>query len=239
MAIILDKPGDTHRINLDKTPAPNEEIIINLDWSQGGFMKKITYILSLLILIVSINVNASSFSISVGSTSIQKGGSTTLKVSGSDVIGRFNISVSNSNCSISTKSIWVENNTQSIKVTTKYAGSCKVTVSPSDISNGNGGKLSLGSKSVSINIYNPRAVSTNNNLGGLSIDGTDISPAFDPNVTEYTAVVPALTEVIKVNGSVQDRYASISGIGNINVEDGLNNITVTVKAENGSTKILL
>lgn len=40
MAIILDKSGDTHRINLEKTPASSEEIVINLDWSQGGFLKK-------------------------------------------------------------------------------------------------------------------------------------------------------------------------------------------------------
>lgn len=90
--------------------------------------------------------------------------------------------------------------------------------------------------SRNVTIYNPRAASTNNNLGGLSIDGTDISPKFDPNVTEYTAVMPALTENIKVNGSVQDRYASIAGIGNVHVEDGANNITVTVTAENGAKK---
>lgn len=40
MAIVLTKQGDQHRINLEKTPAPSEEIVINLDWSQGGFLKK-------------------------------------------------------------------------------------------------------------------------------------------------------------------------------------------------------
>lgn len=41
MAIILEKGGDTHRINLEK---PNSqpltgEIVINLDWNKGGFFK--------------------------------------------------------------------------------------------------------------------------------------------------------------------------------------------------------
>mgnify|MGYP001029477332 FL=1 len=41
MAIILEKSGDKHRINLDKGTSFSGEIKINLDWSKGGFMKKI------------------------------------------------------------------------------------------------------------------------------------------------------------------------------------------------------
>ena len=41
MAIILEKSGDKHRINLDKTSSIIGEIKINLDWSKGGFLKRI------------------------------------------------------------------------------------------------------------------------------------------------------------------------------------------------------
>lgn len=41
MAIVLEKTGDKHRFNLDKTRKPGAEIKINLDWSKGGFLKKI------------------------------------------------------------------------------------------------------------------------------------------------------------------------------------------------------
>lgn len=41
MAIELRKTGDKHRINLEKTKALPGEIKINLDWSKGGFLKKI------------------------------------------------------------------------------------------------------------------------------------------------------------------------------------------------------
>lgn len=41
MAIILEKNGDQHRINLEKTPNISKEIIINLDWSKGGFFKNL------------------------------------------------------------------------------------------------------------------------------------------------------------------------------------------------------
>lgn len=43
MAIILEKGGDTHRINLEKpTGRPLiGEIVINLDWNKGGFFKNL------------------------------------------------------------------------------------------------------------------------------------------------------------------------------------------------------
>ena len=44
MAIILEKGGDTHRINLEKTPKGKPltgEIVINLDWNKGGFFKSL------------------------------------------------------------------------------------------------------------------------------------------------------------------------------------------------------
>lgn len=43
MAIILEKGGDTHRINLEK-PSGRPlagEIVINLDWNKGGFLKNL------------------------------------------------------------------------------------------------------------------------------------------------------------------------------------------------------
>ncbi|MCD7799420.1 MAG: hypothetical protein LUG84_08495 [Akkermansiaceae bacterium] len=40
MAIVLEKSGDKHRINLDKAKRTTGEIKINLDWSKGGFLKR-------------------------------------------------------------------------------------------------------------------------------------------------------------------------------------------------------
>ena len=41
MAIILEKSGDQHRINLEKGSSSfSGEIVINLDWSKGGFFKQ-------------------------------------------------------------------------------------------------------------------------------------------------------------------------------------------------------
>lgn len=43
MAIILEKGGDSHRINLEKPSGKplTGEIVINLDWNKGGFFKNL------------------------------------------------------------------------------------------------------------------------------------------------------------------------------------------------------
>lgn len=43
MAILLEKGGDSHRINLEKRAGIplKGEIVINLDWNKGGFLKSL------------------------------------------------------------------------------------------------------------------------------------------------------------------------------------------------------
>ncbi len=41
MAIILEKDGDSHRINLEKAGVFSGEIKINLNWSKGGFFSRV------------------------------------------------------------------------------------------------------------------------------------------------------------------------------------------------------
>lgn len=78
--------------------------------------------------------------------------------------------------------------------------------------------------------------SKNNNLSSLSIEGAELSPAFNKDVTEYTATVPVDTTQIVVNASVADNTATVSGTGNVEVVDGPNRVVLTVTAQNGSKK---
>lgn len=43
MAIVLEKSGDKHRVNLEKGSSSfSGEIVINLDWSKGGFLNQMS-----------------------------------------------------------------------------------------------------------------------------------------------------------------------------------------------------
>lgn len=78
--------------------------------------------------------------------------------------------------------------------------------------------------------------SKNNNLSSLSIDGATLSPSFDKNVTEYNVTMKAGTEKINVKATSEDNKATVSGIGEVSVKEGLNKIDVVVLAENKDKK---
>lgn len=200
-----------------------------------NFTKIILLIFMLLIGISS--VSAASFNVSVGSRSLTKGGSTRLTISGSDVTGRFNISSSNpSVVSISEDRAWIENNSYTITLTALNVGTSTITISPSGVSNGSGSPVSLGAKSIQVTVSLPREKATDNNLRSLSVEGFEISPAFSKSVLDYSLTVPEGTKKIKINASVNESHASVSGAGVVEVTEGINNFSIVVKAENGSKK---
>ena len=78
--------------------------------------------------------------------------------------------------------------------------------------------------------------SKNNNLSSLSIEGASISPEFSSNIVDYTATLPVDTTKAKILATAQDKNASITGAGEVDVVDGKNRLEITVTAENGDKK---
>ena len=78
--------------------------------------------------------------------------------------------------------------------------------------------------------------SNNANLSGLSVNGYNITPTFNPNTTSYKLTVPNNVKDLSVNATAQDSKAniSISGVSSLSV--GKNNVIVEVKAEDGTKK---
>ena len=200
-------------------------------------MKKLFYAIILFLGFASI-ANAASYSISAGARGLIKGGTTSLTISGSGVTGRFNIKTSDASViSVSEGSIWIENNSYKVTLKALKVGTATITVTPSSgTSDSNGNAVNLGSKSVSISVSLPREKSKNNNLKALSVEGYELSPAFDANVLEYSTTVPSTVDVIKINATKADNYASISGTGEFEVEEGINEFNVIVTSETGSEK---
>lgn len=93
------------------------------------------------------------------------------------------------------------------------------------------------SNSKSVTITDQVATSSNNNtLSSLGITGQTLSPAFSSSVTSYKVTVPYQTSSVTVTGAASDSKASVNGLGSKNLDVGVNNIVVTVTAENGTTK---
>ena len=77
-------------------------------------MKKISklYLILIVFFLGISNVNAAGYTISLSSSNVTKGKTVTLYIKGIDIAGGFNVSSSDSTvASISTSSVWVDNNT--------------------------------------------------------------------------------------------------------------------------------
>lgn len=78
--------------------------------------------------------------------------------------------------------------------------------------------------------------SPNNKLGGLGADGFALTPTFDMNTESYDLIVDHSVSSVTIAASVIDSSASVSGTGTVNLQSGNNDITVAVKAANGSVR---
>lgn len=87
-----------------------------------------------------------------------------------------------------------------------------------------------------------KPTSGNNNIKALEIkdqdgNGLELSPTFNSNTLNYVVTVPATTEKLDVNPTLEDNLAKISVKGSgVKLNNGQNIIKLIVTAENGQIK---
>ena len=197
-------------------------------------------------------VLAATYSVSASATSIYTGQSTTVYVGGS-VTGYVQISASNA--TLSTSSVWVENNTQSITVTPRSAGSTVVTFTPS----GNDGLVgsdyttTFDVKNITINVSNKPSVpnpgtptpppaeeqGVDLSLASLEVSQGELSPNFSSENLLYNVDVASDVEEIEINAKQVAPEATLSGTGNHKLVDKDNKIEITVSDEKGNTNVYI
>lgn len=78
--------------------------------------------------------------------------------------------------------------------------------------------------------------SPNNKLSGLGVEGFVLTPTFHRDTVSYDLIVDPSVSSVSVYANTIDSKASVSGSGNIQLQNGNNDITVRVTAENGSQR---
>ena len=78
--------------------------------------------------------------------------------------------------------------------------------------------------------------SSNNYLKNLSVNGYQIIPEFDKQTINYEIKEEIGEEYIKIDAETDDEKSSVSGIGEVQLNSGENNIRIDVTAENGSVR---
>lgn len=78
--------------------------------------------------------------------------------------------------------------------------------------------------------------SPNNKLAGLGVDGFALTPTFNRDTESYDLIVDASVTSVTVEAAAIDSTAVIAGTGAVNLQSGNNDITVAVKAGNGTIR---
>lgn len=225
----------------------------------GAFFLAVLLFVSLL----SFTVSAASASVSLASNynSVTVGNTVTVtvKISGSESFGNWKVRLSYDTQYLEYKSInngdmsctggggalllggWTSSTsgtaspTCKVTFTTKKVGSVKLTVSPVELTTFSGQTVSAGNASKTIKINAKPTYSSDNKLSALTASEGELLPAFDAATTAYTMTVPFETTAVTVSATANHAAASVA-VESPALVVGENVVTVTVKAENGSTK---
>ncbi len=93
--------------------------------------------------------------------------------------------------------------------------------------------MSVSSNPLELEVKAAQTASDNANLASLKISPNELSPAFDKNVYEYSAVVGYETERLVVVALPEDEKATVRVVGNESLAEGENKVGITVIAESG------
>jgi len=95
--------------------------------------------------------------------------------------------------------------------------------------------IAVGNRAYSVSVAPP--LSGNCDLASLTVSNTTISPAFSPDVTSYSVSVPYAISSLTVAATAEDANAQVS-INNPTLKAAsTTEVTITVTAENGTTKV--
>lgn len=194
---------------------------------------KLFLIICAIFIFYPVSVEGASCSLSSTSYNVSVGSTITVKLKTSGIDGRFDIVSSDSSVFSGGGKVFVDkysNTSASVSFKAKSAGSVTISAKPIDVTE------NCGVKTIIIKSYIPRALSSDNYLSNLSVDGIDLVPSFDKDTTSYIVdLEPGMTS-IKINAEKSNKYASVSGTGEVKVQEGSNDIDIVVTAENGAKK---
>jgi hypothetical protein len=79
-------------------------------------------------------------------------------------------------------------------------------------------------------------ISIDATLASLTVDVGDLLPEFDPDIMNYSVVIPEGTTTVNVSAVPNDENSTVEGGGAVDVSSGSGSASIVVTAENGATK---
>ena len=209
-------------------------------------MKGIKYLFYTFLLFVFVGTvyAAPSISIQPNKSSIQEGQSVTLTIKLSGVAS-WNVKVVSSGNTNGCSNQWADASEDGENTTKTFSTTCKsnstgaiVFVVTGDVTDSSGSTREINDTTrITVTEYIAPTKSSVNTLNSLEVQGYELTPEFDPNVTEYSTTVPAGTESVYINITKKDSKSVANGdFKDVKLSEGANRCVITVTAEDGGKK---
>ena len=218
-------------------------------------LKLLTLIFSLFLFISSVNAASATISVNTSASQVIVGNNVNVSVtiSSSSALGswEYNLNYDKNIFTLVSSDVelhyaGVVQNANTKSVTYRYtfkakkSGSASFYIDASSVIGFDESVFSVtnGKRNVKVITYAEyqSSLSNNNNLKSLIVEGNEITPEFNKDVTEYTVSVNEDVTEIKVTAIAEDNKAKVNGDGSLNVSAGTNSFNIVVVAENGSEK---
>ncbi len=126
--------------------------------------------------------------------------------------------------------------TVSLRVKPESAGNLNISIDSTGVFQNDSGEKADVVKGTSLSLpINVNSVSKDATLAFLSLKGVDISPEFNPNITDYSATVDRAVTEVQVTATANNMFASVVIVNNKNLQVGMNVIVIDVTAQDGET----
>lgn len=188
------------------------------------------------------NVHAGNISLSASSTSVTVGTRVNIFIKSNNVYSKYCLTTSDGNVLSPTGSTCADidaGGSDQFSFTANAVGTATVIFDSSTSADYDTDDYYKAKPSVTITVRAKPTVnlSNDNTLSSLSVEGYELSPKFSKDTLGYSVELKPDTTKIKINAKTNDSGATVSGTGDIEVNDGKNKLEVVVTAENGSTKV--
>jgi hypothetical protein len=94
--------------------------------------------------------------------------------------------------------------------------------------------LTVDLSAMTLTVFTPEDLA-NADLASLTLSVGDLTPAFDPATTDYTALLPYGTTEVTPSATTAISAATLAGLEAVNVSSGTGASTITVTAADGTT----
>ncbi|MGN1379925.1 MAG: cadherin-like beta sandwich domain-containing protein [Bacilli bacterium] len=218
-------------------------------------LKLLTFIFSLFLFSSSVNAASATISVNTSASQIIVGNNVNVSVtiSSSSALGswEYNLNYDKNIFTLVSSDVelhyaGVVQNANTKSVTYRYtfkakkSGSASFYIDASSVIGFDESVFSVtnGKRNVKVITYAEyqSSLSNNNNLKSLIVEGNELNPEFNKDVTEYTVSVNEDVTEIKVTAIAEDNKAKVNGDGTLSVSAGTNSFNIVVVAENGSEK---